>query len=182
VRDSSQAAARNSWLTVSHSRRCTLEVRACRTIQKGEEIFISYFDTMIPRAERQEKAKDRGFTCQCEVCTLPAELSSAIDTDFKSFQEATDICNSLVAQEATRESFELFVKTASRKSPISLRLPRVNFQDLFQTLDDSALLGEVKPFKNTGQGLVIYLRLLLGKHVHLSSCVACGSALTSSQR
>jgi hypothetical protein len=64
-------------------------VRAYKPLEEGEEIFISYFDTEVPRAERQKMARDLcGFTCECAVCNLPLESSNALDAGFKLFQEA----------------------------------------------------------------------------------------------
>jgi len=39
-------------------------------IKKGEQLFISYIDTNLPRHERQDKLlATYGFACQCEKCT-----------------------------------------------------------------------------------------------------------------
>ncbi len=51
------------------------EVRACRQIQKGEEIVTSYISSChkgeaLFREERREALEDWGFTCQCQVQDL----------------------------------------------------------------------------------------------------------------
>lgn len=45
-----------------------MAVRALKELSSGEEILISYFSILLPRAERQAKARKWGFDCKCEVC------------------------------------------------------------------------------------------------------------------
>lgn len=45
---------------------------AVRDIKPGEELSISYLDSLEPRAKRQERAKVAwGFECTCSQCSLP---------------------------------------------------------------------------------------------------------------
>ncbi|KAI5370079.1 Putative SET domain-containing protein [Septoria linicola] len=43
-------------------------VHALRDLQAGEEVLIAYFSILLPRSERQSKARKWGFTCQCSAC------------------------------------------------------------------------------------------------------------------
>ena len=47
------------------------EVRACREINKGEEIVASYinFETVLSREERMNDLENWDFLCQCQVCS-----------------------------------------------------------------------------------------------------------------
>ncbi|KAK2066535.1 hypothetical protein P8C59_000342 [Phyllachora maydis] len=54
-------------------------IYAMRDISPGEEITISYINTMRPRAERQERLKEWGFTCTCPLCSAPPAVVAASD-------------------------------------------------------------------------------------------------------
>ncbi|KAG6917993.1 hypothetical protein DXG01_017003 [Tephrocybe rancida] len=49
----------------------SLSVRAVRPIKAGEEIFISYCEIAVPKAERQASLRPYGFQCTCTACTDP---------------------------------------------------------------------------------------------------------------
>lgn len=44
-------------------------VHSLRHLQPGEEILISYFSILLPRAERQTRTQKWHFKCFCPVCT-----------------------------------------------------------------------------------------------------------------
>ncbi|KIM33190.1 hypothetical protein M408DRAFT_14040 [Serendipita vermifera MAFF 305830] len=49
-----------------------IELRATRSIQQGDEIFISYVDVLQPSIKRRAQlAAAYDFTCRCKWCTLP---------------------------------------------------------------------------------------------------------------
>ncbi|KAL9090580.1 MAG: hypothetical protein Q9159_001924 [Coniocarpon cinnabarinum] len=52
-----------------------------RSIARGEEITISYFNLLLPRRDRQARARDWGFNCACAVC------SSAADGDAEALRD-----------------------------------------------------------------------------------------------
>ncbi|KAH9985658.1 SET domain-containing protein [Russula compacta] len=50
------------------------QVIAIRDISPGEEIFTSYIDTTLPRAQRQAAlSASYDFSCQCALCSQPPE-------------------------------------------------------------------------------------------------------------
>ncbi|KAI5894448.1 SET domain-containing protein [Schizophyllum commune H4-8] len=54
-----------------------LVVRAIRHISKGEEIFISYSETLLQAAtRRQNSLQDYGFRCACPACAM-SDISDA---------------------------------------------------------------------------------------------------------
>jgi SET and MYND domain-containing protein len=54
----------------------TLEVRAIRDIEAGEELCISYTDLHMTTADRRSVLKDYfGFTCMCQRCTDTTDAS-----------------------------------------------------------------------------------------------------------
>jgi len=65
----------------------TYEVRALRAIQKGEQIFITYLNTLNSRANRQnELSLKYSFVCACPSCSLPTNES-----------RRSDLCRSVLA-------------------------------------------------------------------------------------
>ncbi|KAJ0159974.1 SET domain-containing protein 5 [Colletotrichum tanaceti] len=53
---------------------------AVRAIQAGEELTISYVDSLTARVVRQDRAqRNWGFGCACEHCSLPEALVHASD-------------------------------------------------------------------------------------------------------
>ncbi|KAK4160371.1 SET domain-containing protein 5 [Cladorrhinum sp. PSN259] len=53
---------------------------AVRDVRPGEELSISYLDSMEPRAKRQERAKMAwGFECACSQCSLPEKEAKKSD-------------------------------------------------------------------------------------------------------
>jgi hypothetical protein len=144
-----------------------LEVRARTSLRKGEEIFIPYFDTEVPHAERQEKAINRGFTCQCGHCTLPAERSSVVDSNFKAFQEASDRLYNLRDIIVSRPVIDFGLMTSctqtiSTKIALYTHRPAVNLHFIFQYLDHSAAFGDALMFKMSARKLMNILKLSLG--------------------
>ena len=47
-----------------------IEIRALRTIKKGEEITTNYTDITTPTAERQDDLAPYGFQCACRACRV----------------------------------------------------------------------------------------------------------------
>lgn len=44
---------------------------AClKDIAPGDEISISYIDEGLEKDERQEKLRDYGFACKCNLCSV----------------------------------------------------------------------------------------------------------------
>ncbi|KAK5628459.1 hypothetical protein RRF57_004174 [Xylaria bambusicola] len=58
----------------------THHTHAVRDIEPGEELTISYVDTLQIRSARQERMRNSlGFSCACPSCTRPKEESNASD-------------------------------------------------------------------------------------------------------
>ncbi|KAI0525847.1 hypothetical protein F5B22DRAFT_256352 [Xylaria bambusicola] len=58
----------------------THHTHAVRDIKPGEELTISYVDTLQIRSARQERLRNSlGFSCACSSCTLSKEESNASD-------------------------------------------------------------------------------------------------------
>ncbi|KAL9058011.1 MAG: hypothetical protein Q9162_002003 [Coniocarpon cinnabarinum] len=52
-----------------------------RSIARGEEITISYFNLLLPRRDRQARAQDWGFNCACVVCSSAADGDAEVLRD-----------------------------------------------------------------------------------------------------
>ncbi|KAK0189849.1 hypothetical protein F5146DRAFT_1052904 [Armillaria mellea] len=46
----------------------SMQLRAARDIEKGEEIFTSYTDVFVPAAERAKELAPYGIQCTCQAC------------------------------------------------------------------------------------------------------------------
>lgn len=58
-------------------------IHAWRDIEEGDEITTNYIDSGLTKAERQESLqKVHKFECACDLCSLPAEDSTALDLKF----------------------------------------------------------------------------------------------------
>ncbi|KAL8427280.1 hypothetical protein Efla_002718 [Eimeria flavescens] len=58
--------------------RPSLEVRALRPIQEGEEVVVSYIDESLPLHQRQQLLKQHyGFSCTCPRCVVEVSVSQA---------------------------------------------------------------------------------------------------------
>jgi hypothetical protein len=57
---------------------------AVRTVEPGEELTITYLDSLEPRAARQDRALHAwGFKCACAQCSLPAKQALKSDARLK---------------------------------------------------------------------------------------------------
>ena len=59
---------------------------ASRDLAAGAEITIKYYDTLIPKKEREAYASKRGYTCNCARCAF--ESTGDVDADTKAALEA----------------------------------------------------------------------------------------------
>jgi hypothetical protein len=78
--------------------RYALEVRAIVPLAKGTEVFGSYTSKLGfgSRANRRKALEEKGgFVCQCEICTLPDDLSDALDTKITDAMKAGRYINQM---------------------------------------------------------------------------------------
>ncbi|CAH7672815.1 hypothetical protein BY996DRAFT_8457966 [Phakopsora pachyrhizi] len=55
-------------------------VHVTKPIKAGEEIFISYFDSKLPRSDRRSYLRSNyGFECSCKICSKDSESSKESD-------------------------------------------------------------------------------------------------------
>ncbi|KAI8923724.1 hypothetical protein BC831DRAFT_469695 [Entophlyctis helioformis] len=59
--------------------RCVLVVRSIRDVAVGEEVCISYVDTIAGLADRRRHLQRYGFVCECERCLSEAESAAGQD-------------------------------------------------------------------------------------------------------
>ena len=59
---------------------------ASRDLAAGAEITIKYYDTLIPKKEREAYASKRGYTCNCARCAF--ESTGDVDAETKAALEA----------------------------------------------------------------------------------------------
>lgn len=78
-------------------------VYAVRDINPGEEITTNYFGRGMTRNERQTSLRDTyQFNCTCGLCSLPAELSAAMDCKIQRYRDVWE--NLMVDEGASRHS------------------------------------------------------------------------------
>ena len=59
----------------------SIRLTADRTVQAGEEIFISYFDLSRDLQRRQESMLQYGFICKCARCVVESASHLSLQTD-----------------------------------------------------------------------------------------------------
>ncbi|EGC39563.1 hypothetical protein DICPUDRAFT_86015 [Dictyostelium purpureum] len=68
----------NTFFSIQNS---TLEMRVVKDINKGEQIFDSYVDLLLPTIERQKiLLKSKNFVCDCSRCTDITENSRFVSS------------------------------------------------------------------------------------------------------
>jgi hypothetical protein len=80
-------------LTLFFRRRksCAEEVRAIVPLAKDTEVHYPYKPSLRDRAERRQLLLEKyGFMCYCELCSLPDDLSNALDNKIKLVNVAAD--------------------------------------------------------------------------------------------
>lgn len=65
-------------------------IHAAKSIKKGEEITISYFDTLVPLPQRQTMCESWGFQCNCRRCVLELSLTADLEPITARFEEMHD--------------------------------------------------------------------------------------------
>jgi hypothetical protein len=67
-----------------------LFIYASKTIKRGEEITVSYFDALVPLSQRQAKCGRWGFECKCRRCILELSLKAALEPITARFEQLHD--------------------------------------------------------------------------------------------
>jgi hypothetical protein len=65
-------------------------IHASKPIKGGEEITISYFDTLVPLLQRQAMCESWGFKCKCRRCILELSLKAALEPITARFEQLHD--------------------------------------------------------------------------------------------
>jgi hypothetical protein len=65
----------SKWLEVGSA----LFIHASKPIKRGEEITISYFDTLLPLPQRQAMCNGWGFKCKCRRCIVEHSLKTSLE-------------------------------------------------------------------------------------------------------
>ncbi|KAH8895883.1 SET domain-containing protein [Thozetella sp. PMI_491] len=95
-------------------RNLTHSTIAVRDIAPGEELTISYINSMLPLAERRERLSDWGFNCTCQHCLASAAEVAASDARLKRIEalekKLDDFNDRSVTAETGKELVELYEK------------------------------------------------------------------------
>lgn len=81
-------------------------IHASKPIKRGEEITISYFDTLVPLPQRQAMYKNWGFKCKCRRCILELSLKAALDPITTRFEELHDKALEEINAARSQERFQ----------------------------------------------------------------------------
>lgn len=71
------------------SSRGRMVIHTLKDLQPGEEVVIAYFNLLLPRSERQEKAKKWEFDCRCVVCDECSPDHEQLEEQRKAFRDFT---------------------------------------------------------------------------------------------
>ncbi|GLJ21790.1 hypothetical protein SUGI_0406750 [Cryptomeria japonica] len=73
---------------------------AARKIAAGEEITISYFDTLISLFRRELICRRMGFECDCKRCMLERSLVIAEESPLQEIAEIVDSMDPTILSDA----------------------------------------------------------------------------------
>jgi hypothetical protein len=138
------------------------EVRAIIPLAKGTEVLFNYQFSLLERAERRESlSKSYQFDCSCELCTLPDDLSNALDTKIKLANEASEYLDRFLRQrepDAIRavQSLDTFMSTIIRERLL------VRYSDFFYPLRLLAVFGNPTLLRRVGHSILRLFRRYLG--------------------
>uniref|UniRef100_A0A8D0BYJ2 SET and MYND domain containing 3 n=1 Tax=Salvator merianae TaxID=96440 RepID=A0A8D0BYJ2_SALMN len=108
-----------------------LHLRAVREIHKGEELTISYVETMTPSPERQQHLRRQYcFDCDCLMCQSRSKDADMLAGDEQAWKEAKEVINTMGASKSQEEWEQVLVKCRTLLKNNVARLPDTNIYQL----------------------------------------------------
>ncbi|XP_054839132.1 histone-lysine N-methyltransferase SMYD3 [Eublepharis macularius] len=108
-----------------------LHLRSIREIQIGEELTISYIDTMMSSAERQQQLKRQYcFECDCLMCRTHSKEAFMLAGDEQAWKEVKEVINKVTTPKSQEEWKEALVKYRTSFKKTGTLLPDTNIYQL----------------------------------------------------
>uniref|UniRef100_A0ABM5FU62 [histone H3]-lysine(4) N-trimethyltransferase n=1 Tax=Pogona vitticeps TaxID=103695 RepID=A0ABM5FU62_9SAUR len=108
-----------------------LHLRSIREIQKGEELTISYVETMMLTSERQQHLKRQYcFECDCLMCHTKSKDADMLAGDEKAWKEAKEVINKMGAPKSKEEWEQVLLMCQTFLRNNSSQLPDTNIYQL----------------------------------------------------
>ncbi|XP_015262358.1 PREDICTED: histone-lysine N-methyltransferase SMYD3-like [Gekko japonicus] len=108
-----------------------LYLHSIREIQIGEELTISYIDTMMPSTERQQQLKRQYcFECDCLMCSTHSKDAVMLAGDEQAWKEVKEAINKMTTPKSQQEWKQALVKYQTLLKNTSTLLPDTNIYQL----------------------------------------------------
>ncbi|XP_026551226.1 histone-lysine N-methyltransferase SMYD3 isoform X1 [Pseudonaja textilis] len=109
-----------------------LHLRSIREMQLGEELTISYTETVMPTPERQQNLKRQYcFECDCIMCSTPSKQDAdMLAGDEQAWKEAKEIINTVGAPKSCEEWEQVLLSCQTLLKSNTSRLPDTNIYQL----------------------------------------------------
>ncbi|XP_072848948.2 histone-lysine N-methyltransferase SMYD3 isoform X2 [Pogona vitticeps] len=108
-----------------------LHLRSIREIQKGEELTISYVETMMLTSERQQHLRRQYcFECDCLMCHTKSKDADMLAGDEKAWKEAKEVINKMGAPKSKEEWEQVLLMCQTFLRNNSSQLPDTNIYQL----------------------------------------------------
>lgn len=107
----------------------SMDVHTLSDVREDEELEISYFNLLLPRPQRAERANAWQFKCTCPVCAGPDSLSSQLEVRRQRIRALETLyLNNIASQDFDRGQhiFEMeeMVTLAKQESALFPQLPK----------------------------------------------------------
>lgn len=96
-------------------------IHASKPIERGEEITISYFDTLLPLPQRQSWCENWGFKCKCKRCVLEHSLRTSLEPIITArFEQMHDQAQDELISKRSRQPFDVDLPACAEFGKISI--------------------------------------------------------------
>ncbi|XP_063162190.1 histone-lysine N-methyltransferase SMYD3 isoform X4 [Candoia aspera] len=108
-----------------------LHLRSIREIQLGEELTISYTETVMPTPERRQNLKRQYcFECDCFTCRMQSKDADMLAGDEQAWKEAKEVINAVGAPKSREEWEQVLSSCQTLLKSNTSRLPDTNIYQL----------------------------------------------------
>ncbi|XP_070590181.1 histone-lysine N-methyltransferase SMYD3 isoform X4 [Erythrolamprus reginae] len=108
-----------------------LHLRSIREMHLGEELTISYTETVMPTLERQKTLKRQYcFECDCIMCSTQSQDADMLAGDEQAWKEAKEVINGIGAANSRKEWEHVLLSCQTLLKSNTSRLPDTNIYQL----------------------------------------------------
>ncbi|XP_066467601.1 histone-lysine N-methyltransferase SMYD3 isoform X2 [Tiliqua scincoides] len=108
-----------------------LHLRSIQEVQMGEELTISYADTLMPSSERQQHLKRQYcFVCDCPMCCAQSKDADMLAGDEQACEETKEAINKMEAAKSQGQWEQVLVLCQALLKGNATHLPDSNIYQL----------------------------------------------------